>query len=69
MAIRTKHGKEILNDLIKADVECYHGSTLIKIWALVKGATKPQTYYLSDLTADNGQREIDDVIRSNLKPR
>jgi hypothetical protein len=69
MAIYTKHGKEIIKDSIRVDRDCYHDERLIKIQALVKGATTPQTYYVSDLTADHGAREIEDVVRSNLKKR
>lgn len=67
MAIYTKHGKEIVNDSVEADGECYHDEALIKIKARIKGETAPQTFYVSDLKADRGQREIEDVVRSNLK--
>lgn len=67
MAIFTKHGKEIDSKSVRTDGECYQGRTLVKIWAVIKGHTAPKTYYISDLTADDGRREIEGVVRSNAK--
>ena len=69
MAIYTKHGYMIINDSIHVDRSCYFDSKLLKIWALFEGATAEHQFFISDLKADNGKTEIDDVIRAALKSR
>lgn len=69
MSIYTKHGKRLLNDTIRIDGECYAGNKLIQVRALVEGASVPQLFYLSDLVADEGRKEIDQVIKANRKAK
>ena len=67
VAIYTKHGKRLIEESITVDNDCYVGRKVIKIRALVKGHTAPQSFYISDLLADNGKQEIKDVINANIK--
>lgn len=67
MAVYTKLGKKIINDSITVDGDCYAGDKQIKIRALVEGKSTPQLLYITDLLADNGKQEIDDVVRASLK--
>jgi len=69
MAIYTKHGYMIINDSIHIDHSCYLDNKLLKVWALFDGATAEHQFFISDLKADNGKTEIDDVIRAALKSR
>ena len=65
VAIYTKHGKKLIKESITVDNDCYVGRKIIKIRALVEGRTAPQSFYVSDLLADNGRQEIQDVIDAN----
>jgi hypothetical protein len=67
VAIYTKHGKRLIKESITVDNDCYVGRKVIKIRALVEGRTGPQSLYVSDLLADNGKREIQDVISANRR--
>lgn len=67
MALYTKHGKRIINPSITIDGDCYYGDKVIKVRALVEGKTTPQLFYITDLVADDGKQEINDVIRATLK--
>jgi hypothetical protein len=67
MAIYTKHGKKIINDSIHIDGECYFADKVIKMRALVEGETAPRLIYVTDLLADHGKAEINDVIAANSK--
>jgi hypothetical protein len=67
VAIYTKHGKRIVKESITLDSDCYVGRKVIKIRALVDGREEKQSFYLSDLIADNGKQEIQDVISANNK--
>ena len=67
MAIYTKHGKRLITESITVDSDCYVGRKAIKIRALVEGQTTRQSYYISDLLADNGKQEIQDAINANTK--
>ena len=69
MALYTKYGRKILNDSIMINGDCFVGDKVIRIRALVEGRTAPRLFYLTDILADNGKAEIDDVIRANLKNR
>ena len=69
MALYTKYGRKIMNDSIMIDGDCFVGDKVIKIRALVEGGTTLRLLYLTDVLADNGKAEIDDVIRANLKKR
>jgi hypothetical protein len=65
VAIYTKHGKRLIKESITVDSDCYVGRKIIKIRALVEGRKERQFLYLSDLLADNGNQEIQDVINAN----
>jgi len=65
VAIYTKYGKEIIKESVTVDRDCYVGNKVIKIRALVEGRNERQSLYVSDLLADNGKREIQDVIDAN----
>ena len=67
MAIYTKHGKTIIKESITVDRDCYVGNKVIKIRALIEGRSERQSFYISDLLADNGKQEIKDVINANIK--
>ena len=67
MAIYTKHGKRLIQESITLDSDCYVGRKAIKIRALVEGQTTLQSFYISDLLADNGKQEIQDAIDANTK--
>jgi hypothetical protein len=67
VAIYTKHGKKIIKESITVDSDCYVGRKVIKIRALVEGRNERQSLYLSDLLADNGNQEIQNVINANHK--
>lgn len=69
MALYSKYGRKIINDSIMIDGDCYVGDKVIKIRALVEGKIAPQLFYLTDVLADNGKAEVDDVVRANLKKR
>jgi hypothetical protein len=69
VAIYTKHRKRLISDSIRIDSDCYVGDNLINIRALVEGEDLARLFYLSDLLADDGKREIDDVIKAMLKKR
>ena len=69
MAIYTKHGSKIMNESICIDNDCCMGRTVVKIHAVAEGETSPQYFWVSDLTADHGKQEIQDVIKANRKER
>jgi hypothetical protein len=69
VAIYTKHGKRVLADTIRIDGECYVADKVIKIRAVVEGEIVPRLFYVTDLLADDGHREIHDVIKTVLKKR
>jgi hypothetical protein len=65
VAIYTKHGKKLINESVTVDSGCYARRKAIKIRACVEGRTDPQYFFISDLSADNGKKEIQDVIDAN----
>ena len=65
VAIYSKHGKRLIKESITVDNDCYVGRKVIKIRALVEGRNERQSLYISDLIADNGRQEIQDVIDAN----
>jgi hypothetical protein len=67
VAIYTKHGKRLITESITVDGDCYVGRKAIKIRALVEGQTIRQSFYISDLLADNGKQEIQDAINETTK--
>jgi hypothetical protein len=69
MAIYTKLGKKLDNSAIRIDGDCYVGDKVIQVRAVVEGEHVPRLFYVTDLIADRGQREIDDVIKAFLKTR
>jgi len=69
MALYTKLGKRIINTSIEVNGDCCVGNKIIKILARVEGARSTQSYYISDLHADNGESEIWQVIAANAKGR
>lgn len=69
MAIYTKYDQTIINDSIHTDGSCYFDEDLVKIWARVQGAASERQFFISDLKADKGKAEVDDVIRAALKSR
>jgi hypothetical protein len=69
MAIYNRHGKRILSDTVQIDSDCYVHEQIVKLRALVEGANVPGLFYVSDLRADRGRTEIDDIIRAALKSR
>lgn len=64
MAIYSKHSGKIINDSISVDSDCWMGSKLVKIRALVEGDIVAKYHWMSDLTADGGKREIEDAIKA-----
>ena len=69
MAIYTKHDQKIINESIRVEGSCYFDEKLLKVWALVEGATTERQFFISDLKGDNGTAEVNDVIRAVLKTR
>jgi hypothetical protein len=69
MAIYTKLGKKLGNNAIRIDGDCYVGDKVIKVRAVVDGEHVPRLFYVTDLIADRGKQEIDDVIKAALKTR
>ena len=69
MAIYTKHDQRIMNESIRVEASCYFDEKLLRVWALVEGATTERQSFISDLKGDNGDTEVTDVIRAALKSR
>jgi hypothetical protein len=69
VSIYTKHGKKVLSETIRIDGDCYFADKVIKIRAVVEGETASRLLYVTDLLADDGRREIEDVIKAVLKKR
>jgi hypothetical protein len=69
MAIYTKLGKKLDNKAIRIDGDCYVGDKVIQIRAVVEGQSVLRLFYVTDLIADHGKQEIDDVIKAVLKTR
>lgn len=69
MAINTKHGHRIINGSIRVEASCYFDEKLLKVWALVEGATTERQFFISDLKGDNGDTEVTQVIRAAQKSR
>lgn len=58
MAIYTKHGQRIPNESAHIDQSCYFADKVIKIRAVPETRRKEQVYWVKDLLADNGRKEI-----------
>jgi hypothetical protein len=67
VAIYTKLGKQLVKESITIDSGCYVGRKAIKIRACIEGQTSFKYFFISDLLADNGRQEIQDVINANSK--
>lgn len=57
----------LVKESITVDKGCYFGRKLIKVRATIEGRTEPQYFFISDLLADNGATEIQDVVNANTK--
>ena len=66
MAVYTKLRRKRIVRLY-ADQSCYEDRVLVQVWTVLEGERTPVKRFLSDLVADNGQREIFDVVRANAK--
>ena len=66
MAVYTKLRHKLIVRLY-ADQSCYEDRVLVRVWTVVEGEIAPLQRLLSDLVADNGQREIFDIVRANAK--
>jgi hypothetical protein len=63
MAIYSKkYGKKLLNESIRIDGDCYFGDQVFKIRAVIEGRTKQRVFYITDLLAEDGKAEINDVL-------
>lgn len=62
MAIYTKQGRQIIENSIRIDPDCYFANQVIKIRALAEGTKKEKLYWLKDLLADGGKTEIQTVV-------
>jgi hypothetical protein len=67
MAIYTKLGKKLDNSAIRIDGDCYVGDRVIKVRAMVEGEHLARLFYVTDLIADRGKQEINDVIKAVKK--
>ena len=66
MAVYTKLRRKRIVRLY-ADQSCYEDRVLVQVWTVLEGERTPVKRFLSDLIADNGQREIFDIVRANAK--
>ena len=57
----------LVKESIAVDKECYFGRKLVKVRATIEGRTEPQYFFISDLVADNGMAEIQDVVNANTR--
>lgn len=69
VAIYTKHGKRLDSKAMWIDGDCYAGDKVIKIRAIVEGERLARLFYVTDLLADDGRREIQTAIQAVLKKR
>ena len=56
-----KYAKELVVDSMRLDPN-YSSATGVRICAVLKGGKKERMFYVTDLLADDGRQEIQDVI-------
>ena len=66
MAIRTKHGANVIQESLRVDRDCVFKDEIVKVWAVLEGESAEKLYWLSDLVGDK-KHEVHDVLRSNSK--
>ncbi|HEY6252024.1 MAG TPA: hypothetical protein VI685_18870 [Candidatus Angelobacter sp.] len=67
MPIYTKQGNRIPLESARIDETCYFADKIIKIRAIPENRKKEHVYWVKDLLADGGRKEIEAFIAA-LKP-
>lgn len=62
MAVYTKHGQRITRQSARIDESCYFADKIVRIRAVPEKRKKEQVYWVKDLLADHGRREIETFL-------